>query len=333
MKIAGKTIGIKKRVYIIAEIGSNHNQNIEQAKKLIDVASEAGSDAVKFQLFNTDSLYKPEDKLYKIFKKIELDPNWITILRDYAHSKDQGFIVSPFDNKSIDVLIENNVDALKWASSETVKLSLLKYAASKQKPMIISTGMCNLADIYEAVEICNAEKNYDVALLHCTSLYPTEANFVNIEAMETLSKSFRLLTGFSDHTLDNTASIIAVARGAKILEKHITLDKKMKGPDHFYAVDPKGFKTFVNSIRDAEKMLGSPKIEMHPKERKVARREGIYINKDLAKGSIINREDIEIRTPAKGIDKRYIDLVIDATLNTSILANESLQWKHIMLNK
>lgn len=329
MKIFKKEISLNHGVYIIAEVGSNHNQNIEQAKKLIDVAANAGSDAVKFQLYDTDSLYRPEHKLYSVFKETELNPSWIAILKDYAHSKKLGFIVSPFDYKSVDILVNNNVDALKWASSETVKLPLLKYAASKGKPIIISTGMCNLADIYEAVEVCYSEANIDIALLHCTSLYPTKSHEVNIRAMETLSKAFNLITGFSDHTLDDTASIIAIARGAKILEKHITLDKKLKGPDHFYALEPETFNMFVKKIREAEMMFGSHKVEMHYEERKVGRRDGIYVNKDLQKGCILKREDIVIKSPAKGIDKRYVEVVINSIINTNILANESLNWEHI----
>lgn len=332
MKIAGRNIGSNESTYIIAEIGSNHNQNMDQAKKLIDMAYEAGADAVKFQLFDTNSLYKPGDQLYDIFKDIELNPNWIPELRDYTHSNNLGFIASPFDFKSIDVLVENGIDALKWASSETVKLDLLKYAASKKLPLIISTGMCNIADIYEAVEICKSENNEDIVLLHVTSLYPTEAADVNLKAMETLSIVFDVLVGFSDHTLDNTASIVAVSKEAKVIEKHITLDKKMKGPDHFYAQEPSEFKEFVKNIRDAEKVMGSGFVEMHPEERKVGRRLGIYIKNTYKTGHIITNEDLIVDKPALGIDKRYIDTIVGSKLTSDVSKGEALLWEHIKIN-
>lgn len=332
MEIASKKIG-HENVYIIAEIGSNHDQNIEQAKQLILESAKAGTDAVKFQLFDTDELYKPEDKLYKIFKEIEMNPDWIQELKNFAHQNGQAFIVSPFDLKSLNILIDNDVDAIKWASSETVKLSFLKEAAGKLKPIIISTGMCNLADVYEAVEVCRAENNNNIALLHCNSIYPAEPEHVNMKSMETLFHAFQLPVGYSDHTLDSTASIVAAAKGAKIIEKHITLDKKMKGPDHFYAIEPEELTTFVKNIRNVEKMFGSTNVEMHPEERKVGRREGIYAKKDIKSGSVITNDCICLNRPALGIDKRYFEVVLGSKINRDVIAGCEISWKDIKNNQ
>ena len=332
MEIAGKRIGMEN-TYIISEIGSNHNQNIEQAKRLIRMSAEAGTDAVKFQLFDTDSLYKPSDKLYEIFKEIELNSDWLTELKNCAHDNGQAFVVSPFDYKSLNILVDLDIDAIKWASSETVKLAFLKKAASINKPLIISTGMCNLADVYEAMEVCLAENNSQVALLHCSSLYPTEPKHVNIRSMETLMNAFKFPVGFSDHTLDSTASIVAIAKGAKIIEKHITLDRNMKGPDHFYAIEPKELVRFVQAIRDVEKMFGSQKVEMLPEERKVARRDGIYASTTLKEGEIITDISIEVKRPALGIDKRFIDVVIGSKVQRDVQSGSEITWKDINSNK
>ena len=326
IKVGDRYIGENDPVFIIAEIGSNHNQDINIAKKLIDVAADTGADAAKFQLFDADELYKPGDDLYEVFKEMQLDTNWLVELKTYTESKNLIFFASPFDEKSIHVLNEHGVLLYKWASSETTNLKNLRVAASYNKPIIISTGMCDLADIYEALEVCKATGNNDIVLLHTSSLYPTEPDDTNLNTMKTLKKIFQVHVGFSDHTMSSTAAVVAVAYGATVIEKHITLDKKMKGPDHFYATEPEKFKQYITDIRVAEASLGNGKIQMHSKVRKIARRESIYAKTNIEKGEIIEAKNIEIKKPALGIRPRYISVVIGAKAKKKIVKNKPITW-------
>ena len=329
IKVGVRYIGENDPVFIIAEIGSNHNQDINIAKKLIDVAAETGADAVKFQLFNADELYKPGDDLYEVFKEIQLDTDWLVELKIYTENKGLIFFASPFDEKSIHLLNEHGVLIYKWASSETTNLKNLRVAASFNKPIIISTGMCDLADIYEALEVCKAVGNNDIVLLHTSSLYPTEPDDANLNTIKTLKKIFQVHVGFSDHTMSSTAAVVAVAYGATVIEKHITLDKKMKGPDHFYATEPEEFQQYITDIRVAEASLGNGKIQMHSKVRKIARRESIYAKTNIKKGEIIKKENIEIKKPALGIRPRYISAVIGTRAKKKIVKTKPITWDSI----
>lgn len=329
IRVQNKYIGEDDPVFIIAEIGSNHNQDINIAKKLIDVAAEAGVDAVKFQLFSSDKLYKPGDELYQVFKDIELNPEWISELIDYSNSRSLIFFASPFDEESLEILKKYKVPLYKWASSEATNLKNLRLAASYNKPMIISTGMCDLADIYEALEVCKAAGNDNIVLLHTSSLYPTDPEDVNLNVMKRLNRVFHVHVGFSDHTMSSTFAVMAVAFGASVIEKHITLDKKMKGPDHFYASEPKEFKQYVQDIREAEAALGSENIEMHSKVRKIARRESIYAKTNIEKGEIIKAANLEVKKPALGISPRYINAVIGTRVKKIIVKNKPITWENI----
>jgi len=326
IKVGEKYIGENNPVFIIAEIGSNHGQDINIAKKLIDIAKEAGADAAKFQLFDADELYNPSDELYEVFKEMQLNSDWLVELKSYTESKGLVFFASPFDEKSICLLNDLRVPLYKWASSETTNLKNLRIAASYNKPMIISTGMCDLADIYEALEICKISGNNDIVLLHTSSLYPTEPDDTNLNTMKTLKKIFQVHVGFSDHTMSSTTAVVAVALGATVIEKHITLDKKMKGPDHFYASEPKEFKQYVQDIREAEASLGSETIEMHSKVRKIARRESIYAKTNIEKGEIIKVENLEVKKPALGIRPRYISAVIGMRAKKNIIKTKPITW-------
>jgi len=330
IKVDNKYIGENDPVFIIAEIGSNHNQDINIAKKLIDVAAESGADATKFQLFNADELYVPGDGLYEVFKEMQLNTDWLVELKTYTENKDLIFFASPFDEKSIHLLNDHGVLLYKWASSETTNLKNLCVAALYKKPMIISTGMCDLADIYEALEVCKAVGNDDIVLLHTSSLYPTEPEDVNLNVMKTLKKVFHVHVGFSDHTTSSTSAVMAVAFGARVIEKHITLDKKMKGPDHFYASEPDEFKKYVQDIREAKVSLGSGNIEMYPKVCKIARRESIYAKTNIEKGEIIKVEVLEIKKPALGIRPRYLSAVLGMRTKKEIVKNEPITWEVIL---
>ena len=212
VKIGNKLVGDGSPAFIIAEVGSNHNGNLAQAKKLIDIAADSRVDAVKFQIFKAENFYEKKNPMFKVMKENELPRNWLKELNNYAAKKEVVFLASPFDEEAIDLLQVIGCPAIKWASSETVNLPLLRYAASKKKPLLISTAMCNLADIYEAVDVAVSAGNDDIVLLQCTALYPTPPQHVHLNVMDALRKTFHCPVGYSDHTLGFSVPIAAVAK-------------------------------------------------------------------------------------------------------------------------
>lgn len=327
IRIANKLIGEGEPTFIIAEVGSNHNQKLTQAKELIDVAYESGADAVKFQLFRADVLYpNSNNKIFKIMRENEFPRKWLIELYGYAKKKGLIFLASPFDKEAIDLLDDLGSPAIKWASSETVNLPLLRYAASKHKPILISTGMCNLADLFEAITVISSSGNDNIILLQCTSLYPAKAKDVNLHVMDTLRSSFRLPVGLSDHTLSITIAVAAVARGACVIEKHFTLNRKLKGPDHSYALEPEEFKDMVRSIREVELCLGSYEKRMLDDEKKVARRKSIIAKVNLSKGTQLTQYAVDVGSSGLGIEPRFISAVLGAKTKRRICKGQIICW-------
>ena len=326
LNIGETTVGGGSDPYVIAEVGSNFDKSLDKAKKLIDVAKEAGANAVKFQLFRADVLYPNRDGLYDIFKSIELDAEWVPVLD--KHARDQGlhFMASAFDMVSIDVLEEVNAPAHKVASSETTNLGFLHKLASTGKPMIISTGMCDMVDVEEAVSACLGAGNNQIVLLQCGSMYPLPNKLANLRVIQSLAERFNCPVGFSDHTLDQTAAITAVGLGATVFEKHYTLDKKSAGPDHLYALEPDELKSYVAAIHEAHEALGSGDKQMLPEEKEQGRREGLYIGRNMVKGETITSADIVIKRPAIGLRARYASAVVGATLAKALDKGQPLSW-------
>jgi N,N'-diacetyllegionaminate synthase len=328
IKIGERWIGEGEPVFVVAEIGSNHNQTLGQARQLIEVAAAAGVDAVKFQLFKAENLYpNKEDAMFKIMKSIELPWEWLDELVEYAQSFNLMFLASPFDKGAVDVLETLGVPAFKWASAETINLPLLRYAAAKKKPMLVATGMCDLTDVTAAVEMITSTGNRDIVLLQCTSLYPALPTQINLRAMDTMRDTFHLPVGFSDHTLGFNITAAAVARGACVIEKHFTLSRDMEGPDHFYAIEPDELKQMVEVIRNVEKSLGSTVKDMLPEEKKVAKRESIIAAKDIPQNTVITRDMIVLSRPALGIKPRFLAAVLGSKVKTYIEKGQAITWQ------
>lgn len=321
------TVGGGAAPYVIAEVGSNFDKNLDKARRLIDVAKEAGANAVKFQLFRADVLYPNRDGLYEIFKSIELDAEWVPLLD--KHARDQGlhFMASAFDMGSVDVLEAVKTPAHKVASSEITNLGFLHKLASTGKPLIISTGMSDMVDVEEAVNTCLGAGNSQVVLLQCGAMYPLPNELVNLRVIQSLARRFNCPVGFSDHTLGQVAAITAVGLGATVFEKHYTLDKKGAGPDHFYALEPDELKSYISAIREAHEALGSGEKQMLPKERELGRREGMYLARNMAQGETITAADIVIKRPALGLRARYASAVVGATLAQAVEKDQPLNWE------
>ena len=326
LKIGDTSVGGEAAPYVIAEAGSNFNQDLDTARRLVDVAAEAGANAVKFQLFRADALYPNGGELYDIFKSVELNADWVPILAKHARERGLHFSASAFDLGSFEVLEANGVPLHKVASSETTNLQFVHRVAASGKPVVISTGMCDMVDVEEAVNVCLGVGNDQIVLLQCGAMYPLPPELANLRVLTSFADRFGCPVGFSDHTLGHTASIAAVALGGTVFEKHFTLDRNANGPDHFYALEPGELRAYVAALHEAHQALGHPVKEMLPKERELGRREGLYASRALKKGEVIAAADVVAKRPALGLRARYASAVIGATLSKAVDKDQPLTW-------
>jgi len=328
IKIGDKIVGENNSVYIIAESGCNHDGKLEQAFKIVKSAYENGADAIKFQLFkaeklvtkNTPQWWLPEDKV-KGTRQIDLYLNQDMFgfdefkkISDYCKSLGITFLATPFDDQSADLLDKLNVPAFKIASTDLTNLPFLEYVAKKNKPMLISVGMGSLEEIKEAVNVVEETGNKQIALLHCIVEYPTPISDANLNFIKTLQKNFPdYVIGFSDHTLGTIIPVVAATLGARVIEKHFTIDKSIRGaPDHIISVDPKDLSIMVKDIRAAEDALGSSeRVLLHYE--KLAYEHGrrkIVANVYIPKGTIIQSNMIACKRNNEGLPPKHFKEVI-----------------------
>lgn len=343
IKIAGKTVGDGEPCFIIAEAGSNHDRKLSQAKELIDIATDSGADAVKFQTFLVDRTWARVKREfmnidvsgaktpYDLYKKTELPREWQQELGDYARDKGIIFLSTPFDEEAVDQLDVLDVPAFKVASFELVHLPLLKHIARKVKPVILSTAMANLGEIEDAIEAIMEEGNDQIILLHCGAGYPLRAEDVNLAAMETLKKAFPYPVGYSDHTLGTAVAIAAVARGANVIEKHFTISRNLPGPDHPFALEPHELKAMVQGIREVEGAIGSPrKVVLDSELIHYQRgRRSLFAKVDIPKGTMITEDMLAILRPGIGLKPKYLNIVIGRKAQADIKAQEPITWDKI----
>ncbi len=305
-----------KKVFVIAEAGVNHNGKIKIAKKLINCAKECGADAVKFQTFIADQLsnrkvltadYQSKKKIKQLdlLKKLSLSFKQFIILKKYCKKKKIYFLSSAFDIQSLKFLLNLNLKYYKIPSGQINDLPYLKLLAKKNKKIILSTGMSNINEIIQTIQILKngGTKKNNITLLHCTSAYPTPNSETNLKTINYLNKKFKINIGFSDHTIGINASIASVAMGAKIIEKHFTLSKKMRGPDHKASLEPNELKDMIESIRNTEKMLGKETKIITSSEKKNVKyvRKSIVAKKEIKKGEIFTLQNLTTKRPGTGI--------------------------------
>jgi N-acetylneuraminate synthase len=342
MDIAGKNIS--EKTFVIAEAGSNHNGSFETAKKLIDVAVDAGADAVKFQTFRADKLYVENigeegyfgnnKSIYDTMEAMEMPYDWIPELRDYCEDSDIVFMSTPFDERSADKL-EDFVPAYKIASYTMSHHPFLRYIAGKNKPIIMSTGTHELDEVRESVEVLRDAGADDIVLLHCVASYPTPLGAANVRAVKTLRDTFNLQSGLSDHTLDPvTAPSAAVALGAGVVEKHFTLDKSMDGPDHEFALEPDELNEMVDTIRRTEQALGDGTVKVLNVEEElheIARRR-IHAACDIEEGEVISEEDVKILRSGKrkrGAEPKFYEEIIGKKTKNYIREGEGVSLEDV----
>tara|TARA_B110000971_G_C20008888_1_gene500606 strand:+ start:679 stop:1635 length:957 start_codon:yes stop_codon:yes gene_type:complete len=309
--------------FIIAEVGSNFDQSLIKAKKFISIAKKCGADAVKFQLFSGKVLYPDNKKIQKIFDKIELNIDWIDKLKKHANKTKIILFFSCFDEFRLKILIKKNFLFHKIASSEIENFKLMKNLNKKKFTVFLSTGMCDLDDIQKASKEMNNSK---LVLMQCTSLYPASEKDTNLNVIETFKKKFKKIElGFSDHTISDIAAITSVGMGVRYFEKHITFNKRSKGPDHFYAYEPNEFQTYIKNIHSAYRCLGTSKKNINFKVRKIARLNGIFSKIALDKNIILKKKDIEIKSPALGLRQKELKLILGKKLRIAVKKNKPLK--------
>lgn len=315
---------MKEDTFIIAEAGVNHNGDIRLAYQLIDVAKDAGVDCVKFQTYVTEndtSRYcekadyqktEEEENQFEMLKKLELSFDEFRLLKEYCEEKGILFLSTPFDITSLKFLESLKMPIWKIASSEVENYPLLREIGKTHKEVILSTGMCNMGEIEAAIGVLKKYGSTKISLLHCNTEYPTPMEDVNLRAMYELAEKFGCEVGYSDHTNGVEVPIAAVAMGAKIIEKHFTLDKGMEGPDHAASLNPKELKDMVQGIRNVEKALGNGRKEPSKSEKKnrIVARKSIVAKKNIKKGEVFSEENIVAKRPGGGINPmQWMDVI------------------------
>ena len=332
---------MKDKVFVIAEAGVNHNGNIQLAKKLIDVAVESKADAVKFQTFiseNCISKYAVKaayqekttdanESQLEMIKKLELPFEAFKELKEYCEKRQIMFMSTAFDLDSVDFLNKIGLEIFKIPSGEITNYPLLKRIGQYKKRVIMSTGMCTMEEIEDAIDVLNSEGTTDISLLHCNTQYPTPMEDVNLRAMLTLKKQFGMPIGYSDHTNGIEIPIAAVAMGATIVEKHFTLDKNMTGPDHKASLEPFELKSMIECIRNIEKALGTDekKVADSEKENIGIMRKSIVARKAIKKGDIFSEDNITVKRPGTGISSMRWNEVLGKVSNRDYDMDDMIQ--------
>ena len=332
-------------IYFIAEIGVNHNGDMHLAKKMIDEAKKAGANAVKFQTFTAENLVSPEtpkvnyqisttspnQSHYDMIKYLELSKENHFILNDYCQKCEIDFLSTPYDPESARFLQkELKVKYFKTASADLIDSQLHHYIASSGIPVIISVGMASLGEIESTLRIYSEHDHSDIILLHCVSNYPCSDESLNFRSLETIQKAFQLPIGYSDHSIGTEAAILSVAFGAKIVEKHFTIDKNLDGPDQRASSTPAEFTNLVNSVKRAEIMLGSP-IKSCAKEEKQMRkvsRKSLFFKKSLKKGTIIKSEHLSLKRPGSGIPANEINSILGKSVCVDTNDGQQIKYSH-----
>ncbi len=340
IEINGRYIGPNTPVFVIAEAGVNHNGSIEMAKKMVDVATSSGADAIKFQTFTADEISTKNapkasyhirttgndqhQSWHALLKTQELTYDAHVQLINYCKSKNIIFMSTPYGKMSVDMLNDLGVSAFKIASTDLNNLPFLEYVASKKKPMIISTAMSNIEEVSEAIQSIRDAGLNDIVVMQCTGNYPTELKHSNLRVIDTYRRRFDCLVGFSDHTLDFVNPVAATALGVCIYEKHFTLDRSLPGPDHSMSLTPSELKRTIFEIRATESALGSmDKIVLDvERENRDKLRKSLVASSDFPIGTLITSDMVQIKRPGTGMRPKDLNLIVGRRLTKNIVKDE-----------
>ncbi len=346
LKIGKRKIGKQAPVFLIAEAGINHNGDLSTAKKMVDIAIKANVDAIKFQTFITQNLIlktthkadyqkvssDDDENFYDMIKKYELTKNDFNILKNYCDENEIIFLSTPFDEISVEWLEELHIPAYKISSGDMDNFPLLDLICSKGKPILLSTGMATLNEVKESIDFISSKGIEEIIVLQCTTNYPASLDEINLNVIDTYKIEFpNVIIGFSDHYIGFEASIGAIAKGVKVIEKHFTLDKNMDGPDHKASMDPKNLIKWVNSVRKTEKLLGSYAKIPSKTEIEIAKiaRKSIVSLRDLEIGEFVKTEDISIKRPGYGVSPKEYNNIIGKQIKRKILKDTVILWEDL----
>jgi len=345
IKIDHILIGNDHPAFLIAELSANHNQSLDTALKTIEAAKDAGADAIKVQTYTADTLTLDSDNeyfrinqgtiwdgktLYELYKQAYTPWDWHGEIKRKAKELGLVFFSTPFDPTAVDYLEKLGVSVYKIASFEITDLPLIEYVAKHGKPVIISTGIASLTEIYEAIQACHKVGNTDVILLKCTSSYPAPFEEANLRTIPHMAEMFDIITGLSDHTMGVAVPIAAVALGARIIEKHFILDRSMGGPDSDFSLEPAEFKMMVDSIRNVEQALGKVNYELSDRvlKNKVFSR-SIFIVKDISEGEVFTKDNVRSIRPGHGLSPKFLPVVLGKKAKKDLERGIPLNWDMI----
>lgn len=341
LNIGGRPVGPGHPVYVIAELSANHHHDLERALKIVRAAADAGADAVKIQTYTADTMTIDSDRppfriegtlwdgrtLYDLYREAQLPWEWHAPLQRAATDAGLDFFSTPFDATAVEFLEGLDVPAYKIASFENVDLPLIRLVARTGKPVILSTGMATLDEVAEAVETFHQAGGRELALLKCTSAYPAPLGQMNLRAIGTLAETFGVAAGLSDHTLGTEAPAAAVALGATVIEKHLTLSRDEPGPDSAFSLEPDEFRAMVAAVRATEQMLGSPEICRTAKEEASATfRRSLFVVADVARGEPFSADNVRAIRPGGGLHTRHLGDVIGRTAAHDVERGTPLAW-------
>ena len=345
MKIANRKIGVNYSPYIIAEMSANHNGNIDNAYRIIDMAKTCGADAIKLQTYRPDTITMdmntPEfmidgglwdgQSLYELYESAFMPWEWHKPLFNYAQKLNLTIFSSPFDSTAVDLLEDLNAPAYKIASFELIDIPLIKYVAQTGKPIIISTGLADVVEIQEAAEAAKDGGCKELALLHCVSGYPAPASDYNLKTLVDMQQRFGLVTGLSDHTIDNTTAIASVALGASIIEKHVTLDRNGGGPDDSFSLERQELKELCTGAKTAWESLGNVDYSMKSSEQGFVKvRRSLYFVKDIKEGEVITEAHVKSIRPGYGLKPKELGRIIGSTMLISANKGDSVQEEYFI---
>lgn len=336
---------INNRLLIIAELSANHNQNFDLAIDTIKAAKEVGADGIKIQTYTPRTMTidcKNEyftlksgtiwdgKTYYELYQEAYTPWEWHKELKEYAESMGLLFFSTPFDKTAVDFLEKLDVPLYKIASFEVMDIPLIEYAASKGKPMIISTGIATLSEIEDAIEACKKVGNDQIMLLKCTSSYPAKIEDANLKTMVNMRETFGVEVGLSDHTMGSTVPIVAASLGARLIEKHFILDRSIGGPDATFSMEPEEFKQMVIAVREAEKAVG--KIDYSMDEKKMSNRiigRSLFIVEDIKVGDTLTENNIRSIRPGNGLSPKYMNQILGKKATRDLKRGTPLEWKYV----
>lgn len=345
IKIGQKWIGENHPTYFIAEIGANFDGNLEKAKRLIDAAKSAGADCAKFQTFSTSKIVSEGGfsrmqlkgvhgswgrTVSEVFKDAEFPVSWHREIAEYCHKIGIDFSTSPYFKEAVDLCVDLDVPFIKIGSGDITWLEMIDYIARKRIPVMLATGDATMSEIDEAVRTIEAAGNKNLVLMQCITNYPSKIDSANVNVLKNYQSAYEVLTGYSDHAPGHVVALASTVIGGRVIEKHFTLCKTDKGPDHPHSMEPNEFKYMVDSVREVERAMGSTRKEVVAEEAETVfvQRRCLYAKNTLQKGQIITADDIDVLRPALGIPPKFKSVIIGKTCNEDIEKGQPLFWEN-----